>query len=184
MEIAVLGWGSLIWKPLNLKVKGSWKTDGPLLPIEFARISEDGSLTLVLFPDSDNVRTLWAFSSFEELDQAIENLRDRERTSRKRIGSISIPNGSSNCQVVPQVLGHIRQWTEKKELDAVLWTDLASNFEEKTEKGFNEENVIEYLRSLTEKELEDAEEYIRKAPEQVTTRIRSLIEKELGWLKK
>jgi len=181
MEIAVLGWGSLIWKPLNLKVKGSWKTGGLLLPIEFARISEDGSLTLVLFPDSDNVQTLWVFSSFEDLDQAIENLRRRERTSRKRIGFISIPDGSSNCQVVPQVLDRIRQLAKEKELNAVIWTDLPSNFKEKARMDFNEDNVIKYLKSLTGKQLEEAEKYVRRVPKQVKTRIRSRIETELGW---
>lgn len=181
MKIAVLGWGSLIWKPLNLKVKGFWNTDGPLLPIEFARKSDDGSLTLVLFPDADNVQTLWAYSSFDDLDQAIENLRDRERTSRKRIGYISIPDGSSNCQVVPQVLDRIRQWVEERELDAVIWTDLPSNFEEEELKEFFEDNVISYLKGLTGDELKAAEIYLKKAPDQVRTKIRPRIEEELGW---
>jgi len=45
-KIIVLGWGSLIWDPRELKIKNSeWQKDGPNLPIEFARISQDGRLT-------------------------------------------------------------------------------------------------------------------------------------------
>lgn len=48
MAIAILGWGSLIWCPGNLRIRGPWRHDGPVLPIEFARISADGRLTLVV----------------------------------------------------------------------------------------------------------------------------------------
>lgn len=181
MEIAVLGWGSLIWEPRNLKVKVTWKTDGPLLPIEFARISNDGSLTLVLFPDADNVQTLWTYSFYDDLDAAIANLREREGTVPKRIGFISIPDGSSNCQAVPQVFGRIHRWVQEKEFDAVIWTDLPSNFEKEEHKEFSEDNVIRYLKDLTGDKLNSAETYVRNAPVQVRTKIRSRVEEELGW---
>jgi hypothetical protein len=46
--IACIGWGSLIWDMRNLNVDGNWHADGPLLPIEFARQSRDGRITLVI----------------------------------------------------------------------------------------------------------------------------------------
>ena len=46
MKIAVLGWGSLIWDPKELDANNEWNNDGPFLPIEFARISNNGRLTL------------------------------------------------------------------------------------------------------------------------------------------
>ena len=50
MKIAILGWGSLVWNPRNLSIINSaWHPDGVLLPIEFARISRDGRLTLVRY---------------------------------------------------------------------------------------------------------------------------------------
>ena len=48
MKIAILGWGSLIWNQNGLPVKGQWKKNGPVLPIEFSRVSRDGRLTLVI----------------------------------------------------------------------------------------------------------------------------------------
>jgi len=183
MRIAVLGWGSLICDPRELQITGQWHTDGPLLPIEFARISDQGKLTLVLYPGANPVRTFWALSAHEGLNQAKANLREREGTNMERIGYVSIPDNQSKCQAVPEVCDAIRQWAEEKGLDAVIWTDLQTNFNNKTGMELSEENVITYLRGLTGKMLKQAEEYVRRAPAQVTTRIRSRIERELGWVK-
>ena len=40
MKIAILAWGSLIWQPKELAYNKTfgWQKDGPILPIEFARI--------------------------------------------------------------------------------------------------------------------------------------------------
>lgn len=182
MKIAILGWGSLICDPRNLQIKGQWKADGPSLPIEFARISTDGRLSLVLYPDVEDVKTLWAYSSYTNLNKARENLRQRECTRWEKIGFISIPDDSRQCHTVPQVLHRIRSWAKEKGIDGVIWTDLPSNFKEKTRMDFNEDNVIKYLRNLTGKILKEAENYIRSAPKQIVTKIRCRIEKELGWI--
>jgi hypothetical protein len=59
MQIAIVGWGSLIWCPGSLQIKSGWHRDGPPLPVEFARISGDGRLTLVIHPGSKEQQTLW-----------------------------------------------------------------------------------------------------------------------------
>jgi hypothetical protein len=182
MRIAVIGWGSLIWNPRDLQIRGGWNNDGPLLPIEFARISGDGRLALVLYPGVDSVRTLWAYSAYEDLGLAKENLRKREATIMKRIGYVSIANNQSSCQTVPEICDVIHQWAEEKGLEAVIWTDLSSNFESKTGMPFSDDNTIAYLRSLMCESLEKAEEYVRKAPRQIRTTIRERIERELGWI--
>ena len=181
MEIAILGWGSLIWDPRNLKTEGLWNSDGPDLPIEFARISSSSKLTLVLHQKAENIQTLWIKSSNKDIDCAIANLQDREGTLRSKIGFVSIPDGTSNCQVIPEFLDRISTWTEEKKLDATIWTDLPSNFEEKTCKDFSDDNVVIYLRDLNEDNLKKAEEYIRRTPRQVITKIRIRVEKEFGW---
>ena len=80
MEIAFLGWGSLIWDPRNLRTKGEWKNDGPSLPIEFMRLSSRRRITLVIYPGEREVQTLWIKADFEDLDDAIDNLSTREST--------------------------------------------------------------------------------------------------------
>jgi len=182
MKIAFLGWGSLIWDIGVLKIKGCWKTDGPFLPIEFARISMDGRLTLVLYPGASRVQTLWALSAYNDLKQAIENLACREKTSMNNIGFVNIMDNSSRCNAVPNILPTIQCWAREKKLDAVVWTDLPSNFKEEEKKELNEDNVIEYLRTLKGETLHNAKTYICKAPKQTKTKILLRIMQEFGWL--
>jgi len=70
MKIAYIGWGSLIWKQGSLKLRGTWQSDGPYLPVEFARVSQDGRLTLVLCRGVSPVQTLWAYAEEENLNTA------------------------------------------------------------------------------------------------------------------
>ena len=184
MEIAFLGWGSLVWCPLELKVKGEWNKDGPLLPIELRRLSKCGRITFVLHPGAKDVQTLWVYAVFKDLDRAIENLREREETITKRIGFLSMPNGEHRCKVVPDVLDRIREWAVKKGLDAVIWTDLPENpdkFKKKTKMELTEDNIIKYLKSLEGETLEKAKEYVQKAPKQIDTKLRHRIKQELEW---
>ncbi len=48
--IAVIAWGSLIWNPADLELASRWHKDGPVLPIEFARMSKNGAASLVVTP--------------------------------------------------------------------------------------------------------------------------------------
>ena len=176
MNIVFLGWGSLIWDPRELKISGSWKKDGPCLPIEFARISMDKRLTLVLHPDVNLVKTLWAHTTCRDLKEAVCNLAEREGTSKERIGFVSIPDKNSRCNVVKNILPSIESWVKQKQLDAVAWTDLPSNLGQ-----FNFGKVQNHLKSLKGEVLDNAESYVRKAPRQIRTKFRTKIEKEFGW---
>jgi len=181
MNIAYLGWGSLVWNSRGLKVSGLWEKDGPLLPVEFARVSNNKSLTLVLYPEASDMQTLWVRTALNDLKTAIQKLATRERTSEENIGYVSIHENSSRCNTIPNLLPRIVSWAKQKELDTVIWTDLASNFKEVTNMEFNEENAVDYLQDLTEEDLNNAEKYVRNAPEQVETNVRKRLKEELGW---
>lgn len=80
-----------------------------------------------------------------------------------------------------EVRQSIEKWYRSREIDAVIWTSLKSNFKEKRDKDLDQNRVVENLRTLGFESKKKAEEYIRKAPEQIQTRIRRKIELELGW---
>src|SRR4051812_7206836 len=91
MKILVLAWGSLIWNRGTLAVSSDFKMDGPLLPVEFSRISGDGRLTLVIDEiGGEPCPTYTAVIGFNELGVAVENLRTREgMPSTKGVGFIN-----------------------------------------------------------------------------------------------
>jgi ADP-ribose pyrophosphatase YjhB (NUDIX family) len=181
MRIAFLGWGSLVWDPRNLKVFGPWQEDGPILPVEFARVSDDGRLTLVLHPSVPNVPVLWVLACCEDIAEATKSLADREDTPEHNIGFVSIPDNKGRCKTDSNIQGTIKSWAKSKAIDVVVWTDLPKNFEDRTKMIFNEDNVVRYLKGLKGLVSYKAEEYVRRAPEQINTQIRKTLEEQLGW---
>lgn len=180
MNIAVLGWGSLIWDPRELATSGEWQADGPVLPIEFARVSANGRLTLVIVPGAQLVTTCWARSSLSSLPDAIKNLCVREETVERHIGSLR--EGDVRAGTMPaQLVASINTWRQRQGLDAVIWTNLPEKFSEVTGQPFTPENAVAYLKSLESDARAKAEEYFRRAPAQVQTPVRQVVEAQLGW---
>ncbi|WP_395056653.1 DUF2972 domain-containing protein [Flavobacterium sp.] len=186
MKIAILGWGSLIWQPKDLKFNKEigWQNDGPMLPIEFARISKDSRLTLVITPEGTEVQTLFAVSKYETREEAVLDLAVREGSGRNSIGYYDKSKNVFSHNVFFKQ--NIIDWINTNDFDAVIWTNLGENWDIKNEKGeiirtINSDNRIDYLKELKGDKNVLAEEYIRKTPEQIRTKYRGLIEEELNW---
>jgi hypothetical protein len=182
VNIAVIGWGSLVWDPRELQTAAKFVADGPLLPIEFCRISKDGRLTLAIDETFGAMcKTYSAPSALEDLDAAIENLRIREGMSDTwSVGFVELGSGGQSEAAMerhPQAVATIAAWAESNGYDAAIWTALKSNFDEWGKGGepFSVTAAIEYLETL---ESDDADTfaraltYIRKAPPEVETPVR------------
>jgi len=181
-RIAVLGWGSLIWEPRDdyKKLIGSWEDDGPILSIEFSRISSsrNGALTLVIDPDNrSQVQTKYTLSKRTNLEDAACDLRTREGTVIRHIGLIDLETNFVRGHWTA-VIDKIKLWAIEKKFRSVIWTDLPSNYTEKTGKIFTPENAIEYLKSLPVDGQRSAKEYIKNAPNEVQTPFRIIAEKD------
>jgi hypothetical protein len=172
-RIAILGWGSLQWDPRELKTKGEWHLDGPSLPIEFARISRDKRLTLVIKPGFGKVQTLYIESGFNSLSEARTNLQAREGAKADSIGYMNFVTGNCSIKrVSEEIKQELISWNKEKKFDAVIWTDLGPNFLDSTKLGFNLDNIKTYLTTLSPENYEKAKEYILRAPKQIKTQFR------------
>ena len=186
--IVCLGWGSLIWDPRDLPVASpvhcvhgerlgignAWAKDGPGVRVEFVRQSNDGRLTLVLYPKAKSVRSLWARMIVDSLSVAAECLRKREGTRKKFIGHWS--KGDKD----PREIQELGCWASKRDVDHVIWTALGRKF-----RGHlcapTETQAVAYLSGLSGCTRFRAEEYVRRAPPQIDTLYRRSIERDLGW---
>ena len=179
MLIACLGWGSLVWDPCHLPVRGEWFRDGPFLPIEYARKSSNGRMTLVLVPDTFSLLpSLWAKMSVTSIKNAREALRKREDVPKKNADKHIAHWSKDNwTQDINQRVG---SWAERQGLDAVVWTNLPPKFNDK-EVVPSVEEIVTHLNLLPHEKRKNAEHYVRMTPRQINTEYRRVIEARLGW---
>ncbi len=179
--IACLGWGSLVWDPRTLRIQRAWFEDGPLVRVEFLRKSSNGRITLVLDEAATPVRSLWAILDPTQIESAAEALREREgvlpKNANRDIGRWATGNPSP-----PNVVG-LAEWAASRGVDGVVWTALPHKFHESGARA-SADDIAAYLQTLTGRAREDAERYVRRAPLQVDTAYRRVIEAKLGWTPK
>lgn len=186
MKIAILAWGSLIWQPKELAYNKTfgWQKDGPILPIEFARISKDGRLTLVITENGTKVPVLFTLSNCHNLEEAVLNLAVREGSGRNSIGSYDKNKDTFSSKFLFKE--EIKNWIRNTDFEAVIWTNLGENWNIKNDKGdiirqIEPERRIEYLKELKGNTSAIAEEYIRRTPIKINTDFRKKIEATLNW---
>jgi hypothetical protein len=180
-RIAILGWGSLLWEPHAEfdKWHDSWKSDGPEIPLEFSRISSSrlGALTLVIDHAHGQATTVsYSMSKRLSLDEALVDLRCREGATLSSIGFVC-RGGAGNRAREEKTKAAISAWVDRTlDIDAVVWTDLKSNFEEKSGKPFSIDAAISYLQNLNVVAKVKAAEYAWRAPPFVRTPLREALE--------
>jgi hypothetical protein len=177
VKIVCLGWGSLVWKPDVLRCKGPWQPGGPPLPLEFARTSRDGRLTLVLTEGGAACPTYWVELDYHTAEQAQEALAGREASGPDSIG---VWPGPAPRHAVGA--DSIARWAAEAGADAVVWTALKPKFlGEFGRVPADAEEVLAYLRGLDAEATARAREYVVRACADARTPFREAIERELGW---
>lgn len=176
--IACLGWGSLVWDPRSLAVQRRWFDDGPMVRVEFLRKSNNGRITLVMDSSSPPVRSLWALMDATDIETAAENLREREGIFEKNM-TRDVGRWMRGDASPPNILS-LPEWAEAHGVAGVIWTALGHKFDELATPA-TVDQVATYLAGLTGRSREDAERYVRRAPPQIDTPYRRIIESRLGW---
>lgn len=176
--IVCLGWGSLIWDPRTLPAGGAWSTDGPKIPVDFSRQSNDGRLTLVIDPEHAPVTSLWTVLGCTTMLEAVEALRFREGISTSRLEWVGRWEVGES---VPAAIPGLADWANARRVQAVVWTALPSRFRERIGEKPSPAEAVDYLRRLEGRTRERARHYIEMAPRQVDTLIRRRVRADLGW---
>lgn len=173
MTIACLGWGSLVWRPKNLPCE-DWRPDGPVLPVEFARISRGDRVTLVIVDGVTAVSVLWSPLKVSSLDAAVSALAAREEVPDQDIGRWPAPAGAyPHCNI-------IAKWAAEHDIEGVVWAALKPGFPGQRGAVPKLEQVLAHLDKLQGLMREGAIEYVRQTPKQITTANRAAIEAKLG----
>jgi hypothetical protein len=183
-KIAVLGWGSLISNPdgdasigqRSLRIAGTFRPGGPVLPLEFSRISKDGRLTLVIdLKHGTRCETFYAISATPDLNAAIQNLAGREGTGTQQVHFAIAGEDYSD-----PIRREISEWRVKNRLSTAIWTGLPPKFSFQNVADFSTEAAIAYLRSLTGVVREKAFAYIATAPTTIQTPVRTMVKNLFG----
>jgi hypothetical protein len=181
VRIAILGWGSLLWEggPEFDRWHGPWENGGPVLKLEFSRVSEQRLKAMTLVIDAKHgVETgvAWCVSKRTTLADAMCDLRAREGTILEKIGQVAVVPEAGSEHGGPE--DAIRVWAGTRNLEAVIWTALENNFREKTGQPFSVAAVVSHLKTLTPEGKAKAAEYIWRAPGFVQTPVRAALQKE------
>lgn len=180
MKIACLGWGSLLWKTDPVQLASPWNSDGPVLPIEFARVSDGGELSTALCEGARPQTVWWAELTTTGLDEARELLRQREEIDPAHPEWIgSLPGAARGLGAK-----EIGRWLDTMPLDAVVWTALPPRVDGVEGRCPSAARAVEYLSSLSGETRAHAEDYIRRVPASLDTENRRQITSSLGWFPK
>lgn len=182
MKIAILGWGSLLWDKNKAfdEQHDEWLFDGPVLKIEFSRVSQSRGNALTLVIDAVNgslCRVAYTFSKRSNPDDVICDLKCREGTVLSNIGYYFRDGlrGNSNDS---ESLDSIKEWADEKMIDITIWTALKSNFEKesKVEKPYSLENALLHIQHLEPNDKIKAAEYVWLSPNFVDTPLRKSLQ--------
>lgn len=165
---------------------GDFRSNGPILPIEFSRVSKDGRVTLVIDPTAAEIQTHWIPLRASTYMEAVSELGIREKIEpamwlrwvglETRAGD-TFRQGESDSRVRRS----IETWLERQTLDGVVWTALPFRGPNGEAERPSCDRLLDHLNSLEGEARRRAEEYIRRAPESVRTSNRNRFEASLGW---
>jgi len=182
VRTAILGWGSLLWEGGADfdRWHDEWRYDGPLLSLEFARVSTSrmGALTLVIDPKNGSpVTVAWCLSKRAEPVDAAADLRCREGCSMRYVARLGLLRPTDDLPQEGPARG-IAAWAKELRVDSVVWAALEANFESVVQRPFSVSSAVDYLQALPVAAKVKAAEYVWRAPEFVHTPLRKALETE------
>lgn len=157
---------------------------GPLVPLEFSRISPKRLQALAVCIDRTSgspCPTNVIRSVRSDISEAVADLAARERAAVDLIGWTDTMSGTLRAR--DQHVGEaVTNWCRDTGWKGAVWTDLDTNFGEIEGGAFSVARAIAYLRTLSGPSRDEAVTYITRAPESTCTSLRQALEAETWWL--
>ncbi|MEO0428740.1 MAG: hypothetical protein AAF160_14995 [Pseudomonadota bacterium] len=185
-RFAIIGWGSLIWDMdgLDRHVDGAWRMGaGPVLPLEFSRVSAKrlGGLAVCIDPDHGARCPTHAITSVRgAIDAVIDDLATRERTAPERIGVAMADDGALRSRL-PGIAEAVAGWCRIGGWDGAVWTDLDANFADEKGEPFSIPAAERHLAGLSGASHVEAVRYIEEAPRATDTPLRRHLARQSWW---
>jgi hypothetical protein len=179
LNIAIIGWGYLIWDRRGLDVLPEWQPDGPRLAIEFARFADPPRILPVLVEGAPLQPTFWTLSQKRSMLAAAADLAVREGVGTHVIGQWSREESMRKPAGVEAV---IAAWIETKGLDGAVWRNIPPNLPDRSPGFPSEEQRLSFLRDLVAAgRADDAKDYFDRMPAQIRTPFQERVWREFGW---
>jgi len=151
MKIYYLAWGSLLWDNALLELDAPWRQTRLQLPLNFSRISDNGKGRVTLVIDNENgvLNPVYiAPTKINNLNEAINALKTREKTIPNLIGYVNLKNNSHRSNLLNEnQINAIKKLAQKENADAIVWTDIPPNFPKVFGKNFSTEIAYKYILS-------------------------------------
>lgn len=151
MKIIYLGWGSLLWSNMGLSLSKKWEKTDIKFPLNFSRISDKGKGRLTLVVDYDNGinNNIWyAETKHNDLNKAIKALKERENTIKRNIAYLNLQKNNGRVKNLRDDEQKMLIEKFKGKYDAIIWVDLATNWQDIRNEKYTTENAIKYLKEI------------------------------------
>ena len=197
-NIVVIAYGSLKYNlgkgACRLEILDNrFNPDGPLLPLEYARISgcfknpPERKLSLVIRRGAELQETYWSIMKAMNLEEALKNLARREtmtiNPSGKGVYFLNLKTLETNLsdsnkdEMIKRIL--IEWAKEHLDIDIIIFSNWKSNFKKRNDSKCIPETAIEFLKKISPRELSLAKEYIEKT--NLDTFFSRAIKKDFDW---
>lgn len=150
-----------------------------MIRVDFLRRSSRNRVTLVLHESAAPVPSLWNIIPAASWQVAKQHLVVREGVEQ---WPHMISHWTAGEPEPPNIQG-LPQWAAAKEVHHVLWTSLPPRWNQQDGNVPTSLEVVGFFQRLSPENRLYAEEYVRKAPAQIVTLIRTAVETELGWVR-
>ena len=161
-----------------MPITSEWRDDGPSLPLEFARVSADGRVTLVVCRNAVVSRSFWNLLATTDLKKAKRMLADREGISETGM-KYSIAYWSKTERSKHWEASAVGDWAISEGISSVVWTGLKSGFPDARGIVPTYDKLLQHLEALEVEACERARLYIRNTPAQIKTSYRPRFERDL-----